>query len=105
MLLEASPLIRENWKYHTPFHDHRIWFCYLSLQKSGLILGFVQGIHPLDPQGLLEHTDHEQIRHYRIPADGERFNGPALGRLIGEAISVNDELVAQRQRVRRRPSK
>lgn len=64
LLLEASPLIKEKWKYHLPFYSHRRWMCYLSLQKHRFVLGFVAGAHLLDPEGLFPVPDHRLIRRY-----------------------------------------
>ncbi|MBL8000491.1 MAG: DUF1801 domain-containing protein [Flavobacteriales bacterium] len=97
LLLEASPLMRESWKYSTPFYDHRRWMCYLSLQRKGLVLGFIQGVHMPDPDGLFAPTDHVQIRHYMPgPAPAHLPEG-ALRRLIQEAITVNDVITQEKR--------
>jgi hypothetical protein len=96
LLLEASPLMRETWKYGIPFYEHRRWMCYLSMQKKGLVLGFVQGIHLGDREGLFAPTDHAQIRHYLPPPAPAPLPEGALRRLIQEAIALN-ELLAQEQ--------
>ncbi len=96
LLLEASPVMREEWKYRTPFYSHRRWMCYLSLQKAGLVLGFVQGRNMLDPDGLFAPTDHTQIRHYLPPPAPAPLPEAALRRLIHEAIALN-EVLAQEQ--------
>lgn len=101
LLLESSPLMRESWKYSTPFYDHRRWMCYLSLQKKGLVLGFIQGKLLGDPDGLFAPTDHALIRHYMPGPAPARLPEGALRRLLQEAIAVND-LIAQEQRVKAR---
>ncbi|MCB0795140.1 MAG: DUF1801 domain-containing protein [Flavobacteriales bacterium] len=96
LILDASPIMKEVWRYKTPFFDHRRWMCYLSLQKGELVLGFVQGHLLLDPQGLLEPSTLKQIRHYRPPADGvlpER----ELRILLEEAVAVNEQVELEKR--------
>lgn len=100
LIMEASPSMREGWRYGTPFYDHHRWLCYLSLQKGQLVLGFVQGMHLGDPEGVLERTDHKLIRHYRPPPPPARMNEGALRRLIDEAVMMNEELA--RARIKKR---
>jgi len=94
LIMEASPVMREGWRYGVPFYDHRRWMCYLNIQKGQLVLGFVPGVHLLDPERLLERTAHKLIRHYRPPAPPMRMNEAALRRLINEAVRVSEELAA-----------
>lgn len=96
LLLEASPVMREEWKYRTPFYSHRLWMCYLSLQRNGLVLGFVQGRHMPDPDGLFAPTEHTQIQHYRPPPFPAPLPEAALRRLIQEAIALNEEIARQK---------
>ena len=97
ILLEASPHMREEWRYRSnPFYYHRTWMCYLALQQGALVLGFIQGRDLLDPEGLLERTDHKLIRHYKPPAPPERLDERALHRLINEAVVVNDACAPKR---------
>jgi hypothetical protein len=102
LLLEASPAMREEWKYNTPFYCNGRWMCYLSLQKQKLVLGFVDGIDLLDAEGLFAHTDHRSIRHYLPPEPPSRMNEPALRRLIAEASLLSEERKALKQARRRR---
>lgn len=53
LLMEAAPNMKEEWKYKTPFYGNGRWMCYLSLQKEQLVLGFVEGVHLLDPMVFL----------------------------------------------------
>ncbi len=96
LLLEASPLMRETWKYGIPFYEHRRWMCYLSLQKKGLVLGFVQGTHMTDPDGLFAPTDHVQIRHHLPPPAPARLPEATLSRLLQEAIAVNEAIAQEK---------
>lgn len=99
ILLEASPQMREEWRYKSaPFYYHRRWMAYLALQKGDLILGFIQGRDLIDPEGLLERTDHKLIRHYKPPAPPARLPDDALRRLINEAVAVNEVLPRSRSR-------
>lgn len=95
LLLSASPLMKEERKYGLPFYSHRRWMCYLSLQKHGLVLGFVAGVHMLDAEQLFATTDHKLIRHYMPPRDPSKLPLEALRRLVQEAIMLNDELALQ----------
>lgn len=104
LLLEASPVMRETWKYGIPFYEHRRWMCYLSLQKKGLVLGFVQGRDMLDPDGLFAPTEHAQIRHHLPPPAPAPLPEGALRRLLQEAIAVN-EVIAREKRIKARKRK
>jgi hypothetical protein len=96
LLLQASPLVREEWKYRTPFYSHRLWMCYLSLQKNGLVLGFVQGRNMLDPDGLFATTEHSQIQHFLPSPSPAPLPETALRRLIQEAIALNEEIAREK---------
>ncbi|MBK9275459.1 MAG: DUF1801 domain-containing protein [Flavobacteriales bacterium] len=96
LLLEASPQMAETWKYGIPFYEHRRWMCYLSLQKKGLVLGFVEGVHLGDPEGLFAPTDHAQIRHYLPPPAPAPLPEGALRRLIQQAVDLNERLVHEK---------
>lgn len=101
LLMDASPVMKEEWKYNTPFYSNGRWMCYLSLQKKGLVLGFVEGIHLLDPEGLFANTDHAQIRHFLPQPAPARMNERAVQRLIDEAVAYNVERLALRMSKRR----
>ena len=92
LLLDAAPAMTERIRYGQPFYDHRSWMAYVSFQKGRLVLGFIQGKHLLDPDGLLERTDHKLIRHYLPPLPPARMDEQALRRLIAEAVLVNEEM-------------
>jgi len=96
LLLEASPVMREEWKYRTPFYSHRGWMCYLSLQKVGLVLGFVQGRNMIDADGLFAPIEHSQIQHFLPPKPPTALPENALRRLIQEAIALNEEIAQQK---------
>lgn len=100
LILDGSPLVKEEWKYNTPFFAHRRWMCYLSLQRGELVLGFVQGSNMSDAAGLFAPTGHRMIRHYRPPPDVDRLPIGALRRTVAEAVAINEELNARRGRSR-----
>lgn len=102
LLLEASPLMQVEWKYNLPFYSHRRWMCYLSLQKQGLVLGFVSGVHMVDTERLFAPTEHKLIRHYLPPRSKKELPLNGLRRLIQEAISLNDEIEARKRSKRRK---
>jgi hypothetical protein len=104
IVMEASPLIREEWKYGTPFYSHLRWMCYLSLQKKGLVLGFVQGGVMVDPEGILAHTEHRLIRHFLPAMEVAKLSVGPLRRLIQEAIEINEEIHRTRSHGRRKRS-
>lgn len=102
LLLEAAPGIEEKWMFKsTPFYLHHGWFCYLNFTDDQLIVGFCNGAHMLDPQGLFALTDHKQIRHYLPPAQTDGLNEAALRRLREEAVLVNGAIAAERVAKRR----
>jgi hypothetical protein len=83
ILLDAAPNMKEEWKYKLPFYCNGRWMCYFSLQKSRLILGFVEGAHLSDPHGLFATTDHKQIRHVIFEPTPAKLNGRALRAHLG----------------------
>jgi len=98
IVMEASPHIREEWKYRTPFYSHHRWMCYLSLQKKGLVLGFVQGGVMTDAEGLLAHTEHRLIRHFLPAMDVAELPIGPLRRLVQETVEINEEIHRNRSR-------
>ena len=92
IVMDASPHIREEWKYGTPFYSHLRWMCYLSLQKKGLVLGFVQGGVMVDPEGILAHTEHRSIRHFLPAKELKTLPVGPLRRLLQEAVEINEEI-------------
>ena len=104
LLMEASPQMQEEWKYNLPFYSHRRWMCYLNIQKQGLVLGFVAGVHMLDPDQLFAPTDHKLIRHYLPSRNVRELPLEALRCLIQEAIALNDEINLRKKRKERNRS-
>jgi len=100
LVLERSPLMKEEWKFATPFFVHRRWLCYLSMQQGSLILGFVQGSRMSDPAGLFSASGHQRIRHHRPAGSVELLRGTALRQAVDEAIAINDALGQRRRAVR-----
>lgn len=99
LILEAAPGMEEDRVFESAvFFKHHGWLIYLSLQKVGLVVGFCNGVHMTDPEGLFARTDHTQVRHYLPPPAGERLNEAALRRLIDEAVKVNEAIAEERQR-------
>lgn len=97
LLMEAAPNMKEEWKYSTPFYGNGRWMCYLSLQKGQLVLGFIEGVHLVDPDGLFARTDHKLIQHYLPPTSGQ-LPEAALRRLITEAVVYNMEVLSRRKK-------
>lgn len=103
LVLDAAPGVEERWMFKSaPFYIHHGWLIYLALQRGQLVVGFCNGVHMLDPEGLFANTDHKQIRHYLPPAPPARFNEAAFRRLLDEAVQVNAELARQRKARRRK---
>ncbi|MCU0319617.1 MAG: DUF1801 domain-containing protein [Flavobacteriales bacterium] len=100
LILDASPLMREEWKYRTPFFTYRRWMCYLSLQQRGLVLGFVQGSRMNEAASLFAPTGHRLIRHYCPPQDPRHLPLAALRSMVAEAMAINDEISVRRGRKR-----
>jgi hypothetical protein len=92
LVLERSPLMKEEWKYGTPFFVHRRWLCYLGMQQGALVLGFVQGVAMSDPEGLFSASGHRRIRHHRPTPSEKDLRRSALRQALDEAISINDDL-------------
>ena len=97
LLMDASPTMTEEWKYNIPFFCNGRRMCYLSLQKNGLVVRSVDGIHLLDVDGLFAPTEHKLIRHVLPPPPPARLNEGALRCLIGEAASFSAQRVKQRK--------
>jgi hypothetical protein len=103
LLLDAAPGIEEKWLFKsTPFYLHHGWMCYLNFKQDQLIVGFCNGVHMLDPQGLFALTDHKLIRHYMPAAPPVRLNEAAFRRLLEEAVLVNEAIAAERKAKRRK---
>lgn len=103
LILDAAPGMEERWMYKSaPFYIHHGWLIYLTLQRGQLVVGFCNGVHMPDPEGLFAMTEHKQIRHYLPPAPPARFNEAAFRRLVSTAVAVNDELARQRRTRRRK---
>lgn len=103
LLLDAAPGVEEKWMFKsTPFYLHHGWMCYVNFTKDQLIVGFCNGVHMLDPQGLFALTDHKQIRHYLPSAPTDRLNEAAFRRLLVEAVLVNEAIAAERNIKRRK---
>jgi len=100
LVMERSPLIKEEWKFGTPFFVHRRWLCYLSMQQGSLVLGFVQGSRMSDPAGLFSASSHRRIRHHRPEGFVERLRRSALRQAVDEAIAINDALEQRRRTLR-----
>jgi hypothetical protein len=101
LILEAAPGVEEKWVFeNSPFYVHHGWLIYLALQKVGLVVGFCNGVHMTDAEGLFARTAHTQVRHFLPPPSGERMNEGSLRRLIDEAVRVN-EAIAEEKRMKR----
>ena len=61
-------------------------FCYISVSKNHINLGFMYGAELPDPEGLLE-GEGKLLRHVRI-TQSEQLSDPALRRLL-EVASVH----------------
>lgn len=61
-------------------------FCYISVSKNHINLGFMYGAELPDPEGLLE-GEGKLLRHVRI-TQSEQLSNPALRRLL-EVASVH----------------
>lgn len=100
LVLDASPLMREERKYRTPFFAYRRCMCYLSLQQRGLVLGFVQGSRMDETAPLFAHTGHRLIRQYRPPQDPRHLPLAELRSMVAEAMAINDDISARSSRKR-----
>ena len=98
LVLDAAPGMDERWMFKSaPFYLRHGWLVYFALQQGRLVVGFCNGVHMLDPEGLFASTDHKLIRHYLPPEPPARLNEAAFQRLVMEAVALNEELAAQRK--------
>lgn len=98
LILEAAPGMHEQWMFDSAiFYLHHGWLIYLAMQKVGLVVGFCNGVHMTDAEGLFARTDHTQVRHYLPPLPPARLDEGALRRLIDEAVRVNKALEEERK--------
>jgi hypothetical protein len=101
LILEAAPGMKEEWMFESAiFYKHHGWLIYLAMQKVGLVVGFCNGVHMTDPEGLFARTEHTQVRHYLPPPTG-RLSETALRHLIDEALRVN-AAIAEERRMRKK---
>lgn len=105
LILDAAPGIEEKLSYNIPFYHYRGWMCFINYAGDRLVLGFVRGIHMLDPEGLFSITDHKLIRHYLPPIPPARLAEDPFRRLVYEAIRTNVAIAETKRskgRVRKR---
>ncbi|HMC98152.1 MAG TPA: hypothetical protein VKG92_10885 [Flavobacteriales bacterium] len=64
--------------------------------EERLVIGFCNGVHMSDPEGLFALTNHKQIRHFLPPKPPARMNEGAFRRLVDEAVRTNEAIAAKR---------
>ncbi len=91
-ILAQHPAIVEECKFKTAFYIYRGWLCYLGFRKQHLIVGFVDGVHLSNSDGMLRADEGQtQIRQIKIKL-GEPIPYEILHNTLQEALLHKDEL-------------
>lgn len=97
-ILSQAPQMQEQFKYGGAFYYCFGMVCYLAPQKDHVYIGFVQGLHLSNEQGLFAKPDTKQIRKVRLYPD-QPIPTAALHDLLQEAILFN-ELKKQKKKTK-----
>ncbi len=90
-VLKAAPELVEEMKYGIPFYLFQGWVCYVNVGKSGVTLGFPNGIQMSDVHELFSGQLLKQMRHIAIPnAAFLAEHSEAIQEYITEAMVLND---------------
>jgi len=90
MILKSHPAVKESFKYKCPFYDYKKNLCYITVSKSNVIIGFVQG-KTLAKTNPFLIGEQQQVRHFVINELTTEINERLLYTLQ-EAILLNDKL-------------
>jgi hypothetical protein len=92
VITSCSDMIREAFRYMSPFYDYNGMMIYMMPdKKEGIIIGFCNGYKMTDDQGLLSAHDRKMIRHYYIRSFNEK-TAEELRFLVFEAMMVQEKL-------------
>jgi len=87
LILASSTNIDEQFKWSRPVYSVNNLFCYLHKSANHVTIGFHNGSHLDDPEGLLE-GEGKGMRHVKIrPA--EKINSAGIKQLIKKAIEFD----------------
>lgn len=89
-ILAQHPAIVEECKFKTAFYIYKGWLCYLGFRKQNLIVGFVDGVHLSNSEGMLRADEGQtQIRQIKIKL-GEPIPYELIHNTIQEALLYKD---------------
>lgn len=88
---EASPDLKEGWKWSVPVWESNGLVCAISAFKDHVKINFFHGVSLPDPKHLfnsgLDSTDHRSINF----SENENVDEVALRQLIKEAVAYNNK--------------
>jgi len=90
IILNASPELKEEFKWSMPNYSHNGFVCYLQTSKNHVNLGFHKGneLQDKDKNNLLQGTG-KTMRHIRIKRK-EDIQLETFTSLIQEAVALNE---------------
>ena len=90
-ILAQHPAIVEECKFKTAFYIYKGWLCYLGFRKQNLIIGFVDGVHLANTEGMLRADEGQtQIRQIKIKL-GDPVPYELIHNTLQEALLFKDE--------------
>jgi len=89
LVLASSNNIEEQFKWSRPCYSVNNLVCYLHKSAKHVTIGFHNGSHLDDPDGLLE-GDGKDMRHVKIRPD-EKISSTGIKRLIKKAIEFDQK--------------
>jgi hypothetical protein len=89
IILEADPLLTEEWKWSSPVWSHQGLVCSVGAFKDHVKINFFQGAFLKDPQGLFNAgLDAKATRAIDLHEE-DHLNETALKALIRSAVTYN----------------
>ncbi|MFY8000351.1 MAG: DUF1801 domain-containing protein [Candidatus Kapaibacteriota bacterium] len=91
LVLSTEPDIQEEMKYGVPFYVRQGMICYLNVNKSGVMLGFMSGTQMSDSFELFSGKSLKLVRHIALPSIAFiHAKREEITNYVIEAIVIND---------------
>ena len=95
LVLEAAPMLSEEWKWDTPVWSYRGNVVAASAFKDHVKLNFFKGAHLEDPKGLFNAGLEAKVSRGIDFQNGEDIDESALKELVRSAVAYNDPNIAE----------
>jgi hypothetical protein len=89
IILQADPLIEEEWKWNIPVWSREGLICTGEVYKKVVKMTFAKGASLSDPKGLFNSSLEGKVRRAIDIHEGERINNSALKALVKAAVALN----------------